>query len=60
MINLTKHATSRVDTEVTRHGDDIFLRLIRTDKDTGVSHFTLVLDATDLEHFISTLIELQE
>jgi hypothetical protein len=60
MINLTKHATSRVDAEISRHADQIYLRLVRTDIDTGASHFTLVLDETDLEHFISTLIELQE
>jgi len=58
MINLSKHSDSRVDLEVSNFEEYTYLKFVRSDSDTGSSHFTLVLDPVDLEHFIATLIEL--
>lgn len=60
MINITKSINSRVDAQFSRHGDLLLVKLIRTDDDLGTSTWEMSFDDTDLEHFISTLIEHQE
>ena len=58
-MNLTKNHSTQVDIEGQWYRDQLFITLARSDKDLGLSHFTLTLDDVDLEHFIATLIELQ-
>ena len=58
-MNLTKNNSSEVDIDAQWYGDQLFITLTRTDKDTGISHFKFAVDDIDLEHFISTLIEFQ-
>ena len=58
-MNLTKHDTTRVDIEGQWSNDELFITLARSEDGYALSHFTLVLDDIDLEHFIATLIEFQ-
>jgi hypothetical protein len=57
MINITKTAHSRVDAEFTRSGDQLFVKFLRTDRDLGVSTWSMAFDDADLEHFICVLEE---
>jgi hypothetical protein len=58
-MNLTKHDTTTVDIEGQWYKDQLFIALVRKDQGQDLNHFILTLDDTDLEHFISTLIEFQ-
>ena len=58
-MNLTKQPNSRVDIEPTWYNDQLHIKFVRTDDDTGTSTFHISLDDIDLEHFIATLITLQ-
>jgi len=58
-MNLTKHDTTTVDIEGSWYKDQLFIALVRKDQGQDLNHFNLTLDDTDLEHFISTLIEFQ-
>jgi hypothetical protein len=58
-MNLTKNDSSIVDIEGKWYKDQLFITLTRNDHDTGISTFNFAVDDTDLEHFISTLIEFQ-
>ena len=58
-MNLTKSDGSRVDIEARWFYDQLYITLTRTDLDLGTSCFEFSVDDTDLEHFISTLIEFQ-
>jgi len=58
-MNLTKHDDTRVDIEGQWYKDQLFITLARSEPGRELNHFTVVLDDTDLEHFIATLIEFQ-
>jgi hypothetical protein len=55
-MNLTKSDTSIVDIEGKWFKDQLFITLTRNDHDLGISTFNFVVDDTDLEHLIATLI----
>ena len=58
-MNLTRHDTTTVDIEGQWYKDQLFIALVRKDQGQDLNQFILTLDDTDLEHFISTLIEFQ-
>lgn len=58
-MNLTRHDTTTVDIEHQWYKDQLFIALVRKDQGQDLNQFILTLDDTDLEHFISTLIEFQ-